>query len=232
MFALPSQHTVIATLASLLLSSACLASSMQPTTLALQQAARVELLRETAPASQETAAALAGNGNFRAASAIMAQLVQQSPHNLSYWLNWGDWALAAGKTEQAMYAYQSVLKLQPENSHAHVNLILALAISGQWQQADNLRLMLDPQQPLSAKLRRNLGMAEQKMGNCAAARTNLQAALQQAPQDANSWVALAACQSPADAEQSLRHAIRLQPGWGHPRKLLQGMVQKTSASSH
>jgi len=24
----------------------------------------------------------------------------------------------------------------------------------------------------------------------------------------------------------------LQPGWGHPRKLLQGMVQKTAASSH
>lgn len=232
MFALPSQHTVVATLASLLLSSACLASTTQHTTLALQQTAHVELLRETPTASQETAAALASNGNFRAASAIMVQLVQQSPQNVSYWLNWGDWALAAGKTEQAVYAYQSVMKLQPENSHAHVNLILALAVSGQWQQADNLRLMLDPQQPLSAKLRRNLGMAEQKMGNCDAARQSLQTALQQAPQDANSWVALAACQSPAEAEQSLRQAVKLQPGWGYPRNLLQGMAQKTAASSH
>lgn len=232
MFALPSQHTVVVALASVLLSGVGMASTTQPTTLALQQTARVELLRETPPASQETAAALASNGNFRAASAIMAQLVQQSPHNVAYWLNWGDWALAAGKTEQAVYAYQSVLKLQPENSHAHVNLILALAVSGQWQQADNLRLMLGPQQPLSAKLRRNLGMAEQKMGHCDAARQSLQAALQQAPQDANSWVALAACQSPAEAEQSLRQAVKLQPGWDYPRNLLQGMTQKTAASSH
>ena len=232
MFALPSQHTVVVALASVLLSGVGMASTTQPTTLALQQTARVELLRETPPASQETAAALASNGNFRAASAIMAQLVQQSPHNVAYWLNWGDWALAAGKTEQAVYAYQSVLKLQPENSHAHVNLILALAVSGQWQQADNLRLMLGPQQPLSAKLRRNLGMAEQKMGHCDAARQSLQAALQQAPQDANSWVALAACQSPAEAEQSLRQAVKLQPGWDYPRNLLQGMAQKTAASSH
>lgn len=216
-------------LAGLLFSAICSAApelqiaKLQPVTLQplLQQA--------TAP-SHEAAIALAASGNFRAASEIMAQLVLQSPQRRDYWLNWGDWALAAGKTEQAIYAYNSILKLQPDNSHAHVNLILALALSRQLASAENLRLMLDQQQPLSAKLRRNLGMAEQLMGNCPAARASLQQALQQAPQDANTWVALARCQSAGEAEESLRQAVKLQPDWQYPRNLLNSGVQQTAVA--
>lgn len=188
------------------------------------------LLHEATAPSHEAATAYATGGNFRAASEIMAQLVIQSPQRRDYWLNWGDWALAAGKTEQAIYAYNSILKLQPDNSHAHVNLILALALSGQLTAAENLRLMLDQQQPLSAKLRRNLGMAEQLMGNCTAARASLQQALQQAPQDANAWVALARCQSAGEAEDSLRQAVKLQPDWLYPRTLLNHGVQQTAVA--
>lgn len=196
----------------------------------LQPAMLQPLLHQATPPSHETATALATAGNFRAASEIMAQLVLQSPQRRDYWLNWGDWALAAGKTEQAIYAYNSILKLQPDNSHAHVNLILALALSGQRVSAENMRLMLDQQQPLSAKLRRNLGMAEQLMGNCSAARASLQQALQQAPRDANAWVALARCQSAGEAEESLRQAIKLQPDWLYPRTLLNSGVQQTAVA--
>lgn len=186
-------------------------ADLQPTVVLSQDWQEIDT-----PGLERRAASLAATGNFAAASELQGELVKRAPQRQDYWQNWADWSLTARRFGQAVNAYKALLGINPANRHAHINLVLALTLGGDTEQARHWLGSLDREALQSAEQWRNLGIAEQMLGDCRAAQASLQRALGRAPNDAVSWASLARCQSPSDARQSLQRAAELRPGWISP----------------
>lgn len=136
----------------------------------------------------------------------------------------GDVALLGRNKKQAGVYYQSALKLDPGNTHAHFNL--AQLMMGQDRPKDAIAHLeaVIAVHPRSARAYSDMGVACGLAGDHEGAVANLKKALKLDPTSAvfhhNLGVALARQGKSREARPWLEKAVKLDPGNAHTRKLL------------
>ena len=97
----------------------------------------------------------------------------------------------AGKFDEAIAAWQEVLKLQPENPYALANTGIVYTEQARWPQAREMFVRALKTQPDNAEAHYGLGMAEAQMGNYAGAIAAWETTLHLQPNNADARYNLA-----------------------------------------
>lgn len=169
--------------------------------------------------------------NIASATEYSEQAVTQNPQNTDVWLFKGDLLRAQGKTEAALAAYSEVLKFQPDNVAAHLNIALLQIASNQFTEA---KTNIDAARKASP---RNLmaiyiqALLDFRQGKFAVSLESLQQVLRVAPEHMPSVLLAGAVQlalgSMPQAEQHLRKYLENDPNNLYAQKLLASVLTKS-----
>ncbi len=125
-------------------------SSKAPTPAPGREASNQELLLARAREAQ-------ANGSTAELAECLEVLLQQQPEESSHWYNLGLAYLRLGKTEQAVAALRKSYLIAPDDAPIGVTLARALAISGQYEAAEETLRPLSRSQPQDINLLLDLG---------------------------------------------------------------------------
>ncbi len=182
---------------------------------------------------------LADQGRSVEAQTCFREVLAANPEDAAAWSNLGVLLAAAPQPEEAADCYRRATAIDPLNSRAHTNLGVLLAAQGHYEAAAEAHRQAIVANPDDAAAHTNLGLALESLLLSDEAETSHRAALALSPQTAAIWSNLgnllakkrrpptdatdataiggidldAIARDSAEAEQCLRAAIRLAPGW-------------------
>ncbi len=159
-----------------------------------------------------------------AATRFTEQAASKNPQNVEVWQFKGDLLRFQGKTEPALAAYDEVLKLQPDDSSAHINKAFLEINTGKFDAAKadiDAAHKLAPNNLLATYTQ---ALLDYRQGKSAAALESLQQVLRVAPEHMPSILLAGAVQyslgSMPQAEQHLKRYLEKDPDNLYARKLL------------
>lgn len=146
---------------------------------------------EYADARLNLAALLSRAKRWDAAVEENRAVLRLQPGNAKAWFNLGRAWSGAGKTDEAERAYRRAIALDPDYGAAWVNLGVVLADRGEPQRAIDVYREALDREAGNARLRYNLALQYRKVGDLAAAEQELRRATRLDPGYAKAWKVLA-----------------------------------------
>ncbi|CAN5794266.1 tetratricopeptide repeat protein [soil metagenome] len=200
----------------------------------LRQALKVDA--DDAQALFQLGHLLADEGRSLEAQTCFREVLAADPNDAAAWSNLGVLLAAAHQPEEAADCYRRATSLDPLNGRAHTNLGVLLAAQGRYDDAAKAHRQALIASPGDAAAHMNLGLALECLLRFDEAETSHRAALTLSPNTAAIWSNLGnllakrrrpandsaavggldlegLTRDSAEAEECLRAAVRLAPGW-------------------
>jgi tetratricopeptide (TPR) repeat protein len=165
------------------------------------------------------------NGDYRSEISILTVTTAQRPDNARAFTNLGNALARAGRTDEALAALRTALRLKPDDPAAHVNLGNVYDLLQRWPEAETELREAVRLDPARTKARFNLGNVLLRLGKTAEAVEQLAAAVRLEPDDAeirhNLGIALVAAGQTEEGFGELRENLRRHPAYARSRTVLQ-----------
>lgn len=168
---------------------------------------------------------VARNGDYRSEVEILSVTTVQRPENPRAWNNLGNALARAGRTDEALAALRTSLRLKPNDPAVHINLGNVYDLLQRWPEAEVELREAVRLEPNRTKARFNLGNVLLRLGKNSEAVEQLGVAVRLEPDDAeirhNLGIALFAAGRTDESLAEMRENLRRHPDYVRSRAALQ-----------